>query len=134
MSKRILTLTALAAFLALGVAAAEAAPGHLDPTFGSGGRVTTIIGSDESNASAVVIQRDGKIVVGGKAGNASLALARFKPNGTLDSAFGPDGRVMTSLGSFDAGVYGLALQPDRKIVAAGIDYVTQYESDFVVAR
>jgi uncharacterized delta-60 repeat protein len=42
--------------------------------------------------------------------------------------------VMTPLRSFDAGVYGLALQPDRKIVAVGIDYVTQYQSDFVVAR
>jgi uncharacterized delta-60 repeat protein len=133
-AKRILTLTALAASLALGAVAAQATPGQLDPTFGSDGRVTTMIGSHLSDASAVVVQRDGKIVVGGKADFANLALARFKLNGALDSAFGSSGRVMTSLGSVDAAVYGLAIQPDRKIVAAGVDYPTQYESDFVVAR
>lgn len=134
-SKRFLGLSALAAFLALSVSAAAATPGDLDKTFGSGGTVTMLIGSDESDATAVVVQPDGKIVVGGRAGNATLALARFKPNGTLDPTFGSGGRVTTSLvGSFDAAVYALALQPDGKIVAAGIDYLTQHESDFVAAR
>src|SRR5689334_24870332 len=130
MPERLVGLAALAIFLALGGAAAGAGPGQLDPTFGSGGRVTTMIGSTLSDASAVVAQRDGKIVAGGKAEVANLALARFKPNGALDLAFGSNGRVMTSLGSFDASVYGLALQPDRKIVVTGIDYLTQHESDF----
>jgi uncharacterized delta-60 repeat protein len=134
-SKRVLRLSALAAFLLLTVSAGAANPGDLDATFGSGGTVTTLIGSNESDARAVVVQPDGKIVVGGWAGSATLALARFKPNGTLDRTFGSGGKVTTSLvGAFDAAVYALALQPDGKIVAAGIDYLTQYESDFVVAR
>jgi uncharacterized delta-60 repeat protein len=135
-SKQVLGLSALTAFLVLSVSAAGAAnPGDLDRSFGSGGRVTTLIGSDESDARAVVVQPDGKIVVGGWAGSGTLALARFEPNGALDPTFGSGGKVTTSLvGSFDAAVYALALQSDRKIVAAGIDSLTQYESDFVVAR
>jgi uncharacterized delta-60 repeat protein len=134
-SKRVLGFSALAAFLVLSVSAGAAAPGELDKTFGSGGKVTTLIGSDESDARAVVVQPDGKIVVGGWVGSATLALARFKPNGALDPTFGSGGKVTTSLaGSFDAAVYDLALQPDGKIVAGGIDFLTQYESDFVVAR
>ncbi|HEY6149058.1 MAG TPA: delta-60 repeat domain-containing protein, partial [Gaiellaceae bacterium] len=134
-SKRVLGFSALAAFLVLSVSAGAATPGELDASFGSGGKVTTLIGSDESDARAVVVQPDGKIVVGGWAGSATLALARFKPNGGLDPTFGSGGKATTSLaGSFDAAVYALALQPEGKIVAAGIDFLTQFESDFVVAR
>ena len=134
MAKRILTLAALAAFLALGAAAGAVTPGALDPTFGSGGRVTVNMNTQVSDAQAVVVQPDGRIVVGGGAGEADFGLARLKPNGALDSAFGSGGKVTTSLGSFGAAVYGLALQPNRKIVAVGIDYLSQYASDFVVAR
>ncbi len=43
----------------------RAAPGDLDPTFGSGGKVTTDFGRSEF-ASALVLQPDGKIVVAGQ--------------------------------------------------------------------
>jgi hypothetical protein len=42
--------------------------GALDPTFGSGGRVTTFFGGDGLNGDdghSVVVQGDGKLVVGG---------------------------------------------------------------------
>src|SRR5262245_16717928 len=39
--------------------------GALDPTFGTGGLVTTAIGSSSSHANAVITQPDGKIVAGG---------------------------------------------------------------------
>src|SRR2546426_2863336 len=91
--------------------------GSLDPTFGSGGRVLTDFGVDDE-ARAVALQADGKIVVAGGFGGAFFALARYNPNGTLDTSFGSEGRVFTNFGGRD-GARALALQADGKIVAAG---------------
>jgi uncharacterized delta-60 repeat protein len=136
-SKRILGLAALATFLVLGVAAAAAAPGDLDPTFGSGGKVTTSIGSAGSDADAVVVQPDGKIVVGGRAdqtdgSTGSFGVARFNRDGTLDTTFGSGGKVTTEFGT-SGGIAALALQPDGKVVAAGSEF-TPPGSDFALAR
>jgi uncharacterized delta-60 repeat protein len=95
--------------------------GALDPTFGSGGRVTTDFGGDEG-AYALVIQPDGKLVAAGigRIGvglpTPAFALVRYLPNGSLDASFGVGGRVLTTLGG-DA--YALALQADGKLIAAG---------------
>jgi uncharacterized delta-60 repeat protein len=51
--------------------------GTLDATFGGDGKVTTNFSSDEDGASAVAIQNDGKIVVGGHARGDRFALARY---------------------------------------------------------
>jgi uncharacterized delta-60 repeat protein len=136
-SKRILRLTALATFLVLGVSAAGATAGDLDQTFGSGGKVTTRIGPAGSDARAVVVQPDGKIVVGGRAdqtdgSTGSFGLARFSRDGTLDPTFGSGGKVRTSFGQ-SSQIEALALQPDDKIVAAGYDFVRTGE-DFTLAR
>jgi uncharacterized delta-60 repeat protein len=90
--------------------------GSLDPTFG-GGVVTTTFSSNVSTANAVVIQTDGKIVVGGGAfdPNAAFAMARYNGDGSLDVSFGSGGKVTGS--SFDSPP-GLTLQSDGKIVAA----------------
>ena len=58
----------------------QAAPGDLDPTFGSGGKVTTDFGGVDQ-ANALALQPDGKIVVAGfsdAAGNRNFALARYR--------------------------------------------------------
>ena len=44
---------------------AAAAPGDLDSTFGSGGKVTTPIGSGSAVANGVAVQADGKLVAAG---------------------------------------------------------------------
>ena len=82
---------------------ARAAPGDLDPTFGSGGKVTTSFkGNDD--AQTLTIQPDGKIIVAGFAGVGSdfasldFALARYRPDGTLDGTFGLGGKVTTDFG------------------------------------
>jgi uncharacterized delta-60 repeat protein len=113
--------------------------GTLDPTFGTGGRVTTFFGGDGLNgddAHSVVVQKDGKLVVGGSTTNlddtTDFALARYKSNGTLDSTFGTGGKVKTTFGNFDF-VGALALQSDGKIVAAGMT-VVNFSPSFAVAR
>jgi uncharacterized delta-60 repeat protein len=70
--------------------------GHLDPTFGFGGGVTTDI-QGEDVARAIVMQPDGALVVTGSAGG-QLALARYRPDGLPDASFGGDGTVMTDVG------------------------------------
>lgn len=105
------------------------ADGSVDTSFGSGGKLTTAFpGSDGDRANALVIQKDGKIVVGGQASfststsGVDFALARYLPSGALDTGFGTGGRVTTPVSS-NAGsdkIFGLALQGDR-IVAAGGD-------------
>jgi uncharacterized delta-60 repeat protein len=109
---------ALLAFVAVALpGAAVAAPGDLDPTFGSGGKVTTDFGGSDG-ASAVTIQSDGRIVATGSSGGADFALARYNADGSLDASFGGGGRVTTDFGSSDA-ASALAIQSDGKIVVAG---------------
>jgi uncharacterized delta-60 repeat protein len=94
--------------------------GTLDPSFGTGGKVTTRFDRNDG-ATAVVVQPDGKLVAAGRAGgdeNSDYALARYLPDGTLDTSFGTDGKVTTDLGGFDV-VNALVVLPDGKLVAAG---------------
>jgi uncharacterized delta-60 repeat protein len=73
--------------------------GHLDTTFGAGGKIITSLTGANDSASAIAIQSDGKIAVGGRAvtsSSPSFALARYNTDGSLDSAFGDGGAVTTS--------------------------------------
>ena len=110
--------------------------GALDPAFGVDGRVTTTFASG-AIADAAVLQPDGKIVVAGSAWVAlraawDVALARYDPDGTLDTSFSADGRVRIQVGTADAHAYGVALQPDGKIVVAGSAEATR--TDMALAR
>jgi uncharacterized delta-60 repeat protein len=68
------------------------AAGSLDPTFGTGGKVTTDLGGTDDRGNAVVLQADGKIVVaGGFHGPGDFALVRYNPDGSLDTSFDGDG-------------------------------------------
>src|SRR6266508_6659951 len=106
------------------VASAQAAPGDLDTSFGTGGKVTTSFGSRYDEIDGLVLQPDGKIVAAGRAtvgGVSKFGLARYNTDGSLDASFGTGGKVTTALGSNTAG-RGLALQPDGKIVVTGYTY------------
>lgn len=93
--------------------------GALDTSFGTGGKVTTAIGSGNDSGYSVVVQSDGKIVVAGDSGG-NIALVRYTDTGALDASFGIGGKVTTDMigGSFDNG-YSVVLQSDGKIVVAG---------------
>jgi uncharacterized delta-60 repeat protein len=103
------------------------ADGSLDTSFG-GGIVRTDINVSQDWAYDVVIQPDGKILVTGEGfysgGSAmDVALVRYNSNGSLDTSFGGDGIVITTLSNgYDRGE-AIALQPDGRIlVAATRDY------------
>lgn len=119
--------------------------GSIDTGFGVGGVTQTSFGTtgQDSLFRTLLLQPDGKILAGGES-LSDFALARFNPDGSLDTSFGGDGRVTTPIvvGTYDGGDYimGLAVQPSNNyIVAAGFTYTTlptppPQESDFALVR
>ena len=93
--------------------------GSPDATFSGDGKVITNFTAGSDTANGVAIQANGKIVVVGHA-NPHLAAARYNSDGTLDTTFGGDGKVTTTFPGFGGSVaYGVAIQSDGRIVAAG---------------
>ena len=80
----------------------------------------------------MALQGDGKIVAVGRAGAGDFALARYNPNGSLDTSFSGDGKQTTDFGGSDA-ANGVALQGDGKIVAVGRGAAATGD-DFALAR
>lgn len=115
----------LATFAGLVTALAShtlAAPGDLDPAFGTFGRVSldpAALISCENHAYSVVQQSDGRIVVAGTTYTpvSRLVVARFEPDGTLDATFGTGGTATGTL-TGDRG-YAVIQQADGKLVVAG---------------
>jgi uncharacterized delta-60 repeat protein len=95
--------------------------GTLDSAFGGDGRVVTQMTLKPDVIQAVAIQADQKIVAAGRVGGSGgrYGLARYNPNGTLDMSFGGDGKVMTNLTTRWDHAWGVAIQPDGKIVVVG---------------
>jgi uncharacterized delta-60 repeat protein len=106
------------------------ARGRLDSSFGNGGKVLTDVAS-WSEASAVAVQPDGRIVVAGTGGR-DFALLRYASDGRLDPGFGSSGKVVTTFAitrergcadcethDSDDEVFSLAIQQDGKLVLAG---------------
>lgn len=91
------------------------ANGTLDTTFATGGSVTP---SGVDRLRALVIQADGKIVVGGAAGGRAT-LYRFDTHGSHDPGFGTNGRATLTTNSVAEQVNALALTSEGKLVAAG---------------
>lgn len=100
--------------------------GRRDPTFGVDGRVLSDLGQHEE-ATAVVVQPDGKIVVGGIQDWDYLnprygmgRLARYNADGTLDTTFGKGGSVVDELsGIGPAEVSSIVVQRDGGLLVAG---------------
>ena len=127
----------------MGVARYDPVSGALDPTFAATG-LTVIDFGPPSDALAVAIQPDGKIVVAGSVAqatgptNANFALARLHVNGTLDTTFNGDGEVVTdfSSGSTTRSDFASAIaiqRNDGRIVVAGSSGPVG-GPDFAVAR
>jgi uncharacterized delta-60 repeat protein len=100
------------------------ADGSLDSSFnGDGVAITDIAGGTDVAGAGVVVQSDGKIVVGGTTTGSGtpqdLALVRYNADGSLDTTFGTGGIAVVDLGgTFESGT-SLALQVDGKIVLGG---------------
>lgn len=108
---------------AVGLEASRA--GDLDPTFGVGGKVIADFGRHSSIGNALAIQADGKIIAAGNSSAIDIffgddfIIARFNPDGSLDSTFGSGGRVITDFFAYQDQIHDVAIQPDGKMVAVG---------------
>jgi uncharacterized delta-60 repeat protein len=121
--------------------------GTPDASFGQQGvRIEPFLVGQDDAAEGVVLQRDGKIVVVGSAGNPpnlppalagtrDFLVARFNLDGTLDPTFGGgDGFVTTGFGpGSDDFATAVVLQADGRIVAAG-DSNANGPLDFALVR
>ena len=117
--------------------------GSADTTFGNGGTVMTNIGINDDQAYALALQSDGKIVAAGRRGiqfnpteqrKGNVALARYNPDGSLDTTFGTGGKVINDFGQgLESYAIEVLIQPDGKIVIAGESsyrfLVARYNSD-----
>jgi uncharacterized delta-60 repeat protein len=114
--------------------------GSLDASFGTGGIVTTNFGMDLQTAYSVAVQTDGKIVATGDTALCDeegycyfdVSLARYNQDGSLDTSFDTDGRVILTFGSSDESANAVVLQTDGKIVTAG--YSVSTGVSFAIAR
>ena len=107
------------------------ASGAVDTTFGTDG-ATTVDLPDGGGPTSLVVQPDGKILVGGEmldssAGGSEFSqnefiAVRFNSNGTLDSGFGVGGIAKAAFGSMGIDSFSMAMAPDGKIVMGGDAY------------
>ncbi len=98
--------------------------GTLDGSFDGDGRVTTPIGLANDVARAMAIQSDGRIVLAGASssgGSDDFALVRYNSDGSLDTTFDGDGKVVTALSTGNDSAQAVAIQADGKILAAGMN-------------
>lgn len=106
------------------------------PTFNLGdGRVTTDFFGEDDEGRSVVLQPDGKIVVGGCCYNGldlEFALVRYNADGSLDAGFAVDGKLSTAFGEYGVG-QSVTVQSDGKILLAGTSY-NGTDEDFALVR
>jgi uncharacterized delta-60 repeat protein len=110
--------------------------GNPDNSFGTGGVVISPLGPKQDGASALLLQPDQKMLVGGvifKDSMNQFVLARYNTNGNLDPTFGTNGFVTVQADSASSALTSMAFQPDGRILAAGYGY-RNGSSNFTLAR
>ncbi len=114
---------------------------QIDQLFGKHGGTVSPFGDCEDVAQSVALQSDQKIIVAGQTedcgGDTQVAVARYQPDGTLDTTFGAaqTGRVRFSMlgGVFDT-AYAVSVQAGGKIVIAGKATDAGGRAHFALAR
>lgn len=98
--------------------------GSIDKSFGREGFANPVF-ENGSEATSVLLQSDGKIILSGLSNFSNFAMARLDSNGIVDSSFGENGLVVTEILSDDRSTASV-LQPDGKIILGGTDYTTNF--------
>ncbi len=100
--------------------------GELDASFSDDGKQTVDFGGTDEYAMSVSLDSAGRVLLGGTsnqpATHIDFAAARLDSDGTLDPAFGIDGRVTTDIGTPGSGDFGqqvVAYQSDGKAIMVG---------------
>ena len=120
------------------------ADGSLDNSMDDDGIIIDYINVGSTQFYASVVQADGKIVCAGgtrtQGYSSDFLVARFNTNGWLDTTFSHDGfatvrfEPAANTNFFSSIAYGVALQPNGKIVVAGYNYGSGGNVDYALAR
>ncbi len=114
--------------------------GRLDVSFGKGGAVYL-----QAYPLVITTQPDGKILVATNEGylncnptcvsSGDLSLQRYEISGVSDISFSNGNTAKIDIGNFsDDKIKAIAIQPDGKIVVAGISKSSNYPESFALAR
>ena len=115
------------------------ADGSLDTTFGGGDGLATLDFGPDADLNNLEVTPDGKIVAVGRV-DATVAgtvwdwgVARFNADGSPDTTFGGgDGWLTQDFFGFGDTAWGVAVQPDNKVVVTGV--ATANTSQIAVVR
>ncbi len=111
--------------------------GEPDLSFSGDGIETTAFGEFMDYGHSVVLQQDGKIIVGGSSSASGLqndmALARYDINGVLDDTFGTAGKLVVPVSTGYESIYSMRMLEDGKLVAAGFSELSG-QRQFTVMR
>ncbi len=131
--KHFCIITFVCFVLLFGARLTVAAPGILDNSFGTGGKVIYRFNQLEDTFAAVAIQPDGKIVGAGKNGQGHIIVVRYQPDGEIDTSFGNGGvAVVSSLTSSEC--ESLDIQADGKLVVTGLKELQGFDYAYLVLR
>ena len=84
-----------------------------------------------ASASRLLIQPDGKIVIGG----GGFVVGRYTSDGKIDRSFGANGRISGGFGTGNGSLNALAIDTSGRIWAAGsVSYTNTGNAAFVLAR
>jgi uncharacterized delta-60 repeat protein len=115
------------------------ANGTVDQSFGSGGLATAAFpNSSVQGADTVLVQPDGKILLGGevllntRGAPAAGALVRFDANGTLDQTFGAGGEVLSTVAVGNVAALGLDAAGDIFVLPAHAEFTPAGQPDAAV--
>ena len=109
--------------------------GVLDTTFGTNGLVTTKVGARSDAPSALLLQPNGQIVMGGfevAGGNipGMMSLVRYNANGTLDTNFGKGGISLASVTFLGPETLALLSNGDYLAVGENASFNTGLVAEF----
>lgn len=114
------------------------ADGTIDTSFGTAGKTVTLI-TNATNASKMILQPDGKIIVCGwaytDATRYDMVIARYTADGILDTSFNQTGYSVLNIqaDSMDFGA-DVGVLPDGKIVMVGNTAALGQQRDHVLVR
>ena len=124
--------------------ASYSANGTPNTSFGTNGTALLDFSGGDDVVNALAVESNGDVVAAGSTTNpssgvVSVALARFLPNGTIDTHFGAKGKVVTGVQGVADVATSIALESAGKIVIGGLSATGSpsdgsLTSDFLVAR
>jgi len=99
--------------------------GTLDNSFGTGGIVTTAIGTLDNRSQSVALCNDNRIILAGYSNTVTdnnFTVVKYNQDGSLDNTFGVAGKIATDIGQADDFAKSVVIQNDNKILVSGYSF------------